>query len=212
MTTDKLTRRGLVSLLIAASVASSAIAAEDEARLAAPKRAVLPCCKCLGDSTSVNLSTGANGVTWTAAVPNSSAQNATATSANPAWTTMLAPMAQWISPSGNPTTTGVYTYQTQFDARNCTVPSDITISGKFLADNSAVLLVDDKKVASSVGTPNYGFLPGSLTSFSYTIPASAAAGVHTVTVQAQNSSGPTGIVVQLTATRHCSSNLEKDRG
>ncbi len=211
MTISPMPRRGLAYLLVAASIFSTAVSAQDMERAAPQKRmTVLPCCKCLGESTTANLSTGA--VAWTASLPGGSVQTPTATASNPAWTTMLAPMAQWISPAGNPTTIGVYNYQTQFDARNCTIPSDITITGKFLADNSGVLLVDGHTVASSVGTPNYGFLPGSLTSFSYTIPAGSAAGVHTVTLQAHNSGSFTGIVVQLTATRKCSSKVEKDAG
>jgi hypothetical protein len=122
---------------------------------------------------------------------------------------MLAPIANWISPVGNPQSVGVYNYETRFDARRCTIPSEIVITGKFLADNSATLLVDGQKVISSQGTPNYGFLPGSLTPFSYTIPAGSAAGVHTITVQATNAGGPTGVVVQLTATRKCSDKIEK---
>jgi hypothetical protein len=208
MTINTIARRSFAGLLVAVTVFSTAVVAQDANRPLPGRITALPCCKCLGETTTANLSTGA--VPWTASVPGNSAQAPTALAANPAWTTMLAPMAQWISPAGNPQTVGVYTYQTKFDARNCTIPSDIVISGKFLADNSAVLLIDDKKVTASQGTPNYGFLPGSLTPFSYTIPASAAAGVHTVTIQATNSSSVTGIVVQLTATRKCSSKVEKD--
>ena len=211
MTTATMSRRGLACLFVAASIFSTSVAAQEMDRAAPAKRlTIVPCCKCLGEVHTANLSTGA--APWTAALPNSSAQAATVPSSNPAWTTMLAPTAQWISPAGNPQTPGVYAYQTQFDARNCTIPSEITISGKFLADNSAVLLVDGHTVASSQGTPNYGFLPGSLTPFSYTIPAGSAAGVHTVTVQARNSESYTGVVVQLAVTRKCSNKIEKDAG
>jgi hypothetical protein len=208
MTPFKLSRRGLTGLLLAASVFSSAVVAQDAERVGRPGRLpVLPCCKCLGETTTTNLSTGA--VPWSVSSPGSSAQAGTAVASNVAWTTMLAPMAQWISPVGNPQTVGVFNYQTQFDARRCTIPSEIVITGKFLADNTATLLIDGNNVISSQGTPNYGFLPGSLTPFSYTIPAGSAAGVHTVSLQATNSGGPTGVVVQLTATRKCSDRIEK---
>jgi hypothetical protein len=208
MTINTLSRRKITGLLLAASIFSSAVIAQDADRIGRPGRLpVLPCCKCLGETTTTNLSTGA--VPWTASLPGSPAQGGTALAANVAWTTMLAPLAQWISPAGNPQTVGVYNYQTQFDARRCSIQSEIVVTGKFLADNSATLLIDGNKVISSQGTPNYGFLPGSLTPFSYVIPAGSAAGIHTVTVQATNSSGPTGIVVQLTATRKCSDKVEK---
>jgi hypothetical protein len=171
---------------------------------AAPRQGVpLPCCKCVGQSTSANLSTGT--ANWTVTGP--STVGITVNAVNEAWTTMLAPAAQWISPLNNPTAVGVYTYETKIDLRSCVIPSAVMIEGKFLADNHAVLLVDGREIKSSQGTPNYGFLPGSLTPFSTTLPAGST-GVHTITVRARNEGGPTGIVVVANATRKCGDNPE----
>jgi hypothetical protein len=172
---------------------------------APPKSGVpLPCCNCVGESTKANLSTGA--AAWTV-TPPLGASLVAVNAANVAWTTMLSPAAQWISPVGNPTAVGVYTYETKVDLRNCVIPSAVTFEGKFLADNHAVLLVDGKEVKSSQGTPNYGFLPGSLTPFSVTLLAGST-GIHTITIRARNDSGPTGIVVVANATRKCADNPE----
>jgi hypothetical protein len=203
------TRSGLAALLFAAAALPTAGLARDRQKLAEPipigGALTLPCCQCAGGTSTADLSTGTR--PWTVASPGGAPGQATANAANQAWTTMLSP-AQWISPVGNPQTVGTYTYQTQFDARNCVIGSAITVSGKFLADNTATLLIDGTKVVSSQGTANYGFLPGSLTPFSYTIPAGSSGGIHTITLSATNTSGPTGIVAQVTATRHCNANTE----
>jgi hypothetical protein len=200
----------LMSVMFAAFAFTSAAFAQ-EARKPVPAKGLstLPCCKCVGGTTTTNLSTGT--AVWKLIAPTVSA---TVLSSNAAWTTLLAsqiPAAQWISPVGNPTNAGGTIYELKFDTRKCIIPSDIVISGKFLADNSATLMVNGLPVASSIGTPNYGFLPGSLTPFSFTIPAAMANGVQSITVQASNDEGTaTGIVVQATATRKCPNERETD--
>jgi hypothetical protein len=133
-----------------------------------------------------DLSTGT--AVWSVTTPanvTTTAQNA----AYVAWTTMLSP-AQWVSPPGSPTASGVYVYQTTFKAhKNCTNGS---LSGRFLGDNSVNLYFDGTLIASSQGTPNYGFLPGSVTPFSV---ASFGPGAHTLKAEVTNESGPTGVVV-----------------
>jgi hypothetical protein len=196
------TRRAAGSLLLGATLMSTASFAQDERIAEGLKRLpVLPCCQCIGkEGASLDLSTGA--AVWSAILPGG-ANSATQNASNPAWTpTTLAP-ANWISPTSNPTTVGTYTYSIRFDARRCVIPSSITITGKYLADNKGTLLVDGRPVATQLGTPNYGFLPGSVTPFSYTIPAAQASGLHTITLQAENSGGPTGVVVQLSVRRNC---------
>lgn len=167
---------------------------------------ILPCCLCVGgDATTINLSTGA--APWTVTAPSGPSGQGTVNASNVAWTTTVIPSAQWISPVGNPTTIGDFKYDVSFDARKCIVPSVIVISGKFLADNKGKVLVDGIPIGvSSLGTPNYGFLPGSLTPFSYTIPAGSSSGIHTVSLVATNRGDATGIIVELSVTRKCKGN------
>ena len=217
MSIKSLSRRGATGLLLAASVFSTASLAQDAARpapdLGGPRGEripVLQCCQCVGrDGAVLALNTGSS--QWSVTAPGGTASQPTTPSSNAAWVPVLGsllPPALWISPVGNPSTVGAFSYKTQFDARRCTIASTITISGQFLADNKGSIYVDGVFVKSSVGTPNYGFLPGSLTPFSYTIPAAASGGVHTVEMRADNSGGPTGVVVQLTVKRNCPKSAE----
>jgi hypothetical protein len=169
-----------------------------ETAIVPPPMPNLACCTRPGQRTTLNLSTGS--ASWSVKLP-SGATVTTANSANVAWTTTVIPTAHWISPVGNPATPGNYVYSTQFDASNCRVRCTITVSGKFLVDNKGVLKVDGVTVASSLGTPMYGFLPGSVTPFSYNIPV--VNGVHTITFEAFNQSGPTGADIELLISRLC---------
>jgi hypothetical protein len=226
-------RSGFVGLLFTASIFSSITFAQNRAKQVLTPTpntsiAVLKCCKCIGDEVGpLNLSTGT--AAWTVNAPSGgpSSGGIDDTSDNPnraiSASALLAIPASnsawasgtgvpWIGPVGAVQTSGTYTYAIQFDARKCTIPSSIQISGQFLADNSAQLFVDGVPVAVSIGTANYGFLPASLTPFSYTIPTPLSAGIHTITVKAYNESGPTGISVQLNVTRKCTKDIEVYEG
>lgn len=169
-----------------------------------PDRSVttVPCCRCIGEATRANVSTGSSGAVWTVTGPGSTAAAGTVPASNVAWTTTVIPGAGWISPVGSPSAVGTYSYQTRIDLRNCVIPSNVTISGRFLADNRGTLFVNGREVVSSAGTPNYGFLPGSLTTFNYALPAGTN-GIVTIELRAQNSGGPTGIQAEVTVTRQC---------
>jgi hypothetical protein len=164
-----------------------------------PSMATLPCCERPGQQTELNLSTGTGA--WTVKLPASATDGPTSNAANVAWTTAVLTASNWISPNGNPTGAGNYIYSTKFDAGECRVRCTIAVSGRFLVDNRGVLKVDGVTVATSVGTPNYGFLPGSVTPFTYNIPV--VSGVHTVTFEAYNQSGPTGANIELQVRRRC---------
>jgi hypothetical protein len=90
-----------------------------------------------------------------------------------AWVTAAG--AQWISPSEDqsyppPPTQGDlpgdYTYETSF-VNNFLVPTDVTISGSYAADNTATVLVDGNAIATGPTSPNSQF--SFLTPFSITI-------------------------------------------
>ncbi len=141
----------------------------------------------LANTTNHDLSTGT--AVWSVTTPanvTSTAQNA----AYVAWTTMLSP-AQWVSPPGSPQNAGVYVYETRFKTHDrCASQS---VSGRFLGDNTVKLYFDGNLIASSQGTPNYGFLPGSVTPFTV---SGFGPGVHTLKAEVQNESGPSGLVVE----------------
>lgn len=163
------------------------------------RSAKIPCCICAGKDVPITrLSTGGTAV-WTVSGPGVS--GSTVPSSNAAWTTTAVPGAGWISPVGNPQTPGIYTYTTTINIPKCALDAPVIISGRFLVDNTGTLIVDGTTIISSGGTPNYGFLPASVTAFG-PIPISGT-GLHTITIKANNSSGPTGVLIELTATRKC---------
>jgi hypothetical protein len=188
---------------------------------------LLPCCTKLGDVQTINLATGT--ATWVAQAPTTPgstsptqtslpALNATEIHPNPpsVWAAVPAaganPPPRWIrmnAPSEG--VNGLYTYTTKFAARKCAGSSGITIKGQFLADDWSVVKVNTIDVPGGVpisipGFPlGFGFGANSLAgSINYTIPASMATGVHTITVQAYNlGAGAAGIMTNLTATQNC---------
>ncbi len=191
------TRRlaGLLTLI----AALQAPPASAQTALGEPIR--VPCCRCLdGSSQTITLNTRT--APWRVSGPGLPIQPVVAAN-NAAWAPV--PPAGWVAPAGNPTAVGDYTYFIRFIVPNCTIPARVTISGRFGADNSARVFLDQNQIAASQGTPNYGFLPGSITPFS----AVAGPGLHTIRVIVHNSGGPTGMILQGQITFTCPRELEQ---
>lgn len=178
----------------------------------------LRCCRCVGEASQINLSTGL--AVWTVqspSAPPSGPANPTLSplrsllltppvmadpAGNPAWTSL--PGAQWIGPPLSATTVGTYVYDTTFTVEaRCVIPSTVTLSGSFAADNSAAVYIDSNltPIATSGGTPNFGFLPGSITTFG---PITLSPGLHHLKVRVYNQSGATGLIMNAMLVRKCS--------
>ena len=189
---------GMSAVLTAAASATPAMAQGNTRVLQ------VPCCRCLdGNKQTVSINTGTAG--WVVARPNTTAFSAVIPASNTAWATSLAPAA-WVGPAGAPTTLGDYTYQIAFNVPRCTIPGGVSISGRFLADNGAKVYLDGATtpVASSLGTPTYGFHPGSVTPFTIT---GIAPGNHILRVVVNNSSSVTALALQGAITVACPNNL-----
>jgi hypothetical protein len=215
---DRMTRRFKSALAIFGVLAGvpSAGQAQGQARAVGPAQSVIvqpapiprdviriACCKCVdGSQQRVNASTGT--APWKVAPPGSSAYQQVVPAGHVGWTS-LAP-ASWVGPSGAPQAAGDYTYQLQVYVPRCTLPPHVVISGRFAADNGARLVVDGAQVTASIGTANYGFLPGSVTSFTKDI---SSPGVHNIQFVVHNSDGPTGLVVQAAISSVCPKDLEQ---
>jgi hypothetical protein len=191
----------------------------------------LACCHCLGEKTTLNLNTGA--ANWYVTSPDGGGGQSdpgnptqterkrnqrTASSSqlnsiavlgvpvaqpNPAWTQTLSP-ALWIAPPGAPQAIGTYVYTTTFNVPACTIPSTVSLAGKFAADNAAQLYIDNNATPFVLNGPaNYGFQTGSIASFQA---SPLSPGTHTIKVLVTNIGGPTGLVVQAAVTRNCTNN------
>lgn len=168
---------------------------------------VLNCSQSQNNPPLVNLSTGQPG--WALTLPNGAAGSIVPTpSMVPSpWTAV--PGAQWVGPQGAPQIPGTYVYETKVRVLKCPNGKPAKITAQFRADNRGTLsLIDPAGSAVTTmnqgGTPNYGFLPGSLSPSSapgvHSWTASAN-GIYTVRMTVQNSGGPTGVAANVTLTR-----------
>lgn len=164
-----------------------------------PQMPTLRCCECLGNVTTLNLSTGqASPVDPLWKVNNGPAYT---TPPYPGWATNLGP-AQWIQPVASPTPSnnvpvGVFKYTLQFNVPKCSIPSDVRLDGKFAADNAANVSLDGNPV-TSCPTPFCFKAPGQPLTV-----AGIGPGTHTLTFDVKNEGGPSGLIVNLKLTRQC---------
>jgi hypothetical protein len=158
----------------------------------APPNSV-PCCKCLGETLKVDLSTGQTSpIDQRWRVNNG---NAYTTPPYPGWIA-LAP-ARWIQPVASPTPSGnvpgntVYRYTLQFTVPKCTIPMNVRLTGSFAADNSAKAFLDGVPIASCAGPKCFNTPQAPVP---LNVP-SVAPGPHTLEFQVANISGPSGLIV-----------------
>ena len=162
----------------------------------------LPCCKCLGESHTLDLSTGQGSPIdpiWSV--------NGTSAFTTPKVSSWIAlPGAQWIQPVASPTPSNnvparVYKYTVKFNIPKCTIPSDVRLDGNFSADNSANAFLDPP--AHAVGS-----CPGP-TCFKGSVPLTVNSAwltpgsTHTLEIDVTNNEGYSGLIVNAKLTRQC---------
>lgn len=197
----------LASMLLIGSAPAAPSFAQEAAAVRPvpiPPTAVrVPCCRCL-DGTTRTIAINSGTSPWQVSNPGAPNVFAPAVSAtNVAWTQL--PPARWIGPVGGNSATGDYVYQLQIYVPRCVIPATVRIIGHFAADNRARLLHNGNQIAASLGTPDYGFLPGSVTPFTVN---NLTAGLHTLQLVVTNSGGPTGAVIRANVTSTCPRDLE----
>jgi hypothetical protein len=159
----------------------------------------LPCCECLGNATTLDLSTGQGSPIdplWS--VNGSSAFTTPRISF---WIAL--PGAQWIQPVASPLPSnnvpaGVYKYTVRFNIPKCTIPSDVRLDGKFSADNGGNAFLDNMPVGSCPGPLCLtGSVPLTVNS------AWLTPGNHTLEIDVTNKELWSGLVVNAKLTRQC---------
>ena len=154
-----------------------------------------------GGLYALNLNTGT--ANWRVKGPNYPAAIPSVAYANGAWPANLITAAAWISVNTDEMDQpdGGYLFSTEF-----TVPAGgatpVSVSGKFLADNQAIIFIDGIPVSTSLGQYLYGFYPAALTSFYYALP-SANPGIHKIQILVRNYAAPTGLRAEVTVRRTC---------
>lgn len=169
----------------------------------APK---LGCCKCLGESNSLDLSTTiAN--KWTV---NGNAV-AFPTAIHSLWNLPIG-TAKWVSTIMTGSTGsipgGSYEYKLQFEVPNCTIDQKVTLSGNYGGDDDVQIFLDN-----TTGTP-ISQCSGGWCFNTKNTPApfntTVTPGTHTLIVKVQNSGiSPSGMFVNAKLTGTCSSEMTK---
>ena len=195
----------LALLFLAASPAAAQIQRLEATRVPAerpPRPATLGCCKCLGGTNTLDLSTIPSNA-WT--VSNGSPV-AYPTATHPAWNVNPGP-AKWVSTVASGGTgsvpAGTYEYRLDFLVPACTIGQEVTLSGNVGGDDDFDVFLD-----SAAGTP--------LTSCAgwcfntqkplqtFTTPVTPTPpGLHTLIVRIKNGGGPSGMFVNATLTGAC---------
>jgi len=146
-----------------------------------------PCCKCLGETSTVDLSTGSGSSVDSRWKVNGGSAYILAPVAG--WLTTLSP-AKWIQPTANGSAQSntVYKYTLTFSAPKCTIPMDVALEGNVSADNNATVFLDGQQIASCPGPKCF------TTAVPFNVP-SIAPGNHTLEIQVGNDSGGSGLIV-----------------
>jgi hypothetical protein len=160
-----------------------------ELRPAAP--ASLGCCKCLGGTNSLDLSTIASNA-WTV---NGNAA-VFLSSIHPAWNVNPGP-ASWVSTAATGGTggvaAGVYEYRLDFVVPACTIEQRVTLTGNVGGDDNFDVFLDNVNGTSLSQCAGWCF--NTPRNNLHTFTSAVASGTHTLIVRIRNDGGPSGMFV-----------------
>lgn len=122
---------------------------------------------------------------------------------NVAWSAVSG--AQWVGPGGSLAANGAWVYSRKVRINACPNGRQASLAASWRADNTGTLRVRDASgtvltTGNQAGTPNYGFLPASLSNHTFVFPAGAS-GVYTIEFSVLNTSGPTGLAGTVSLSR-----------
>lgn len=184
-------------LVVTAGVTASA----QTERPPGPRPLALGCCKCLGESNTLNLST-ITGNPWTI-----NGNPAVQTAVHPAWTNNPGP-AKWFSTTatGNAVIpNGSFVYQLPFTVPNCTIDQRAILSGNMGGDNDITIRLDNPNgpvIAQCTG----GWCFNSTRNQAIPFSVAVGPGNHQLYVTVVNAgAGPSGMFVNAILTAKCAS-------
>lgn len=145
------------------------------------------------NSNGGSLAVGLSDSHYSVMLPNGTMVPPVAVKPNTAWVT--SPKAQWIANASGDQPGGTYKYSINFNLTDCE-PNTATIKGKYAADNSAYILVNNNQDQLFPTLASNGFK--NLTEFKIT--TGLQPGQNTLTFVVNNNSGvsPTGLLVEFT--------------
>ena len=163
-----------------------------------PPVPTLACCKCLGGTNTLDLSTIPSN-NWTV----NGNPVVFLTQIHPLWNINPGP-AKWVSTSATGGTgnvnAGTYDYKLKFVVPACAIEQRVTLTGNYGGDDDVYIYLDNNLISQCTGgwcfnTPQkvLSTLPATLVS---TMP-------HTLMVRVTNSGGPSGMFVNAKLTSNC---------
>lgn len=165
----------------------------------------LPCCKCLGEVVTLDLSTGQGGGAidpfWEV-----DGHPAYITPPDSSWLTLTP--AQWLQPVASPLPSynipngSFYRYRMKFIVPSCTIPRDVRLEGRVAGDNTAAVLLNS--LSSPVGLcngPDCYKSPQGPVSFGVGVPYVSFPYVLSVVVR--NTTGPSGMIMNAQLRAQC---------
>ena len=179
-------------------MAASSARTQEERRRPIEPVLTLPCCKCLGGTSTLDLSTiSAN--PWS--VNGSPAVFLSAI--HPLWDINPGP-AQWVSTVASGGTgyvaPGLYVYKLQFVVPKCAIEQRVSITGNYGGDDDVSISLDSNPPSQCSGGYCFNAAHHSLPTFG---PWLVTPGTHTLIVNVQNSGGPSGMFVNAKLTTTC---------
>ncbi|HEV7744097.1 MAG TPA: hypothetical protein VGO56_03785 [Pyrinomonadaceae bacterium] len=168
------------------------------------RAATLGCCKCLGGSNSLDLSTITSN-SWTV----NGGPVAFLSAGHSLWTLPTGP-AKWVSTVATGATSaapGSFDYNLKFVVPNCSIAQQVTLSGSYGGDDNIQILVDNIPV--SPACVSWCFSAAHQTGGLNFTSANIIGGNHILTVRVKNDGGPSGMFLNAKLTGACSTALTK---
>jgi hypothetical protein len=173
------------------------------------RAATLGCCKCLGGTNTLDLSTASPNA-WTVTNGN---PVSFLTALHPLWNINPGP-AKWVSTAAGGGTVGTpagsYEYRLDFVVPACTIEQRVTLAGNFGGDDDVDLFLDNATgpanptnpffISQCTGGWCFNTPKKTLQTFTRTI---TIPGPHTLIVKVTNGGGPSGMFVNATLTGAC---------
>lgn len=204
------TVRAALALVVLLLAASSASAQNERPRLGPAVRipsdvraapATLGCCKCLGGTNTLDLSTVSSNK-WTV----NGAPVSFLSAIHPLWNLNPGP-AQWVSSAANGGTgsiaPGAYEYRLDFVVPACTIGQEVTLTGNVGGDDGFDVYLDSATPPNLLTQCATGWCFNTPKQTLHTFTRSVAPGTHTLIVKVANGGGPSGMFVNASLTGAC---------